>query len=214
MRLGVDFLKRTERTKAILAVLLALGFVGMCVNALPADDEEDCPVADCMVVTGERVTCEDGWICSDGLPFVDSLDCYLFLTAKRDALITSGYGAPRPSGPHDGIDLGVPSGTAVYAAKDGVIAGVAFGLPNGDRSTANGNYVRINYDDGTQGVFLHLERVLVSVRTVGTSVDAGDQIGTSNDTGSSSGPHLHYTQYTDRTRSKTVDPTHEHPICG
>lgn len=170
-------------------------------------------VDDCMVVVGERITCEDGWICSDGRPPDDSLDCYMFLTAQHNARVTSPYGELRPDGPHNGVDLGVPTGTPVYAAKAGVIAEVAHGLPVGDRSTPNGNFVRINYDDGTQGVFLHLERVLVSVRTVGTGVDAGDQIGTSDDTGLSFGPHLHYTQYEGETRQETEDPALEHPRC-
>ena len=205
------------RSRGATAVGIAI-LLGMVLSWLGADvsasDDPPCPVQDCLVVTGERITCKDGWICSDGRPVNDSLDCYLSLTAQQNAMITSPYGTPRPRGPHTGVDLGVPTGTPVYAAKAGAIAEVAYGFPVGDRSTPNGNFIRINYDDGTQGVFLHLERVLESVRNVGTGVDAGDQIGTTNDTGQSSGPHLHYTQYRDPSRQETDDPVLEHPHCG
>ncbi len=80
----------------------------------------------------------------------------------------------------------------------------------GDRSTANGNYVRINYSDGTQGVYLHMETVDVAA---GNEVYSGDYLGTSNDTGSSSGPHLRYEQYNDKNRNSTSDPTLAHPDC-
>lgn len=47
---------------------------------------------------------------------------------------------------------------------------------------------------------------------VGWGVDAGDEIGESNNTGNSRGAHLHYTQYRGQTRGrdKTVDPAEVH----
>jgi len=138
----------------------------------------------------------------------------MLLTALHNASISGPYGQRRLGRIHRGLDLKVPTGTPVYAAKDGVIAQVAYGLPVNDKSTKNGNFVRINYDDGTQGVYLHLEHVDVSVRTEGTGVDAGDQIGTSNNTGSSRGAHLHYHLYEDTDRQETIDPTLEYGNCG
>ena len=82
-----------------------------------------------------------------------------------------------------------------------------------DQSTvmpANGNFVRINYDDGTQGVYLHMqhrERVVFADDRVG----AGDLIGYSNDTGRSEGPHLHYTHY--NRSGQAEDPTLIHAQC-
>lgn len=127
-----------------------------------------------------------------------------------NAYISSPYGVPRGNRIHNGVDIAVPTGTPVYAAKDGVVSEVVGIYPEGDRSTLNGNFVRINYDDGTAGAYLHLQKTTVKE---GWSVDAGDKIGTSNDTGSGFGPHLHYTQYTDGDGPDTVDPTVEHSAC-
>ncbi len=102
----------------------------------------------------------------------------------------------------------MPTGTPVCAAKDGVVEEELDEIPVKDKSTPNGNFVRINYDDGTEGVFLHLESASVEK---GDSVDAGDLVGTSNETGSTFGAHLHYTQYDDQ--GETVDPVLEHPDC-
>lgn len=106
--------------------------------------------------------------------------------------------------------MAVPTGTDVFAAKDGEVTEVVRGYPVGDRTTYNGNYVRIQYDDDTLGTYIHLETATVEV---GWSIQAGDKIGTSNDTGKSLGPHLHYTLYTDETRDDTLDPTLEFPNC-
>ena len=78
----------------------------------------------------------------------------------------------------------------------------------GGRSTPNGNFVRINYDDRTEGVFLHLLEVFVEG---GQGIGAGEVIGTSNDTGRSSGPHLHYTQYDES--DTPVNPVESHASC-
>lgn len=98
----------------------------------------------------------------------------------------------------------------MYAAKEGVVQDVVDGYAVGDRSTLNGNYVRVHYDDGTVGVYLHLKSAAVRE---GDSVDAGDLLGESNDTGRSSGPHLHYTQFDDLSRSGTQDPALVHSNC-
>ena len=63
-------------------------------------------------------------------------------------------------------------------------------LPVDDVSTTMGNYVIIDYDDGTVGRYLHLKSVSVQA---GWGVAAGDNIGESNATGRGiTGPHLHY----------------------
>ena len=193
-----------------LMILAALG-LSLCLSIALAD--EDCPAEyeDCMTVTAPRITCEDGWICSDGMPRIGIQDCWRDLTGMPNAAISSPYGEQREKGPHNGIDIAVPTGTTVYAAKDGVVSQVKAGYPEGDKSTPNGNFVRITYDDGTEGVYLHLLEASVKE---GWSVDAGDAVGESNDTGFGSGPHLHYTQYADGTETETVDPAAEHSACG
>lgn len=52
---------------------------------------------------------------------------------------------------------------------------------------------------------------------VGWGIQAGEKLGTSNDTGKSLGPHFHNTLYTDETEDKPEDgtlyPTLEFPNC-
>lgn len=82
---------------------------------------------------------------------------------------------------HNGIDYGLTTGTPVLAATDGV-AQVLSDPPG------FGTYVEIT---GAQykTVYAHLKSASV---TSGQSVRAGQQIGLSNNTGNSSGPHLHF----------------------
>ena len=164
-------------------------------------------------VVAERLEpCPRGWTCVESLDLSGvSLDCWNELTAMQDAPVTGPFGEQRSSGPHTGLDIGVPTGTPVYAAKSGEVVELADGLPVGDRSTFNGNFVRVNYDDGTQGVFIHLKSVSVNEFE---RVTAGQQVGLSNDTGSSSGPHLHYEAYSSQTGDRnSEDPQSLHNNC-
>lgn len=94
---------------------------------------------------------------------------------------TSGFG-PRWGTNHNGIDIANAIGTPILAVTDGVVieTGPASGF---------GLWVRIAQDDGTIGVFGHIDASLVSV---GQHVTAGQQIATMGNRGQSTGPHLHY----------------------
>ena len=178
-----------------------------------ANFDDECEVDECITTTAKRVSpCPEGWRCFGSIDrFSDSsIDCWRQLTGSPNARLSAPYGESRPKGPHNGIDIAVPTGTPVYAAKTGVVNELEGELPVGDRSTANGNFVRIDYDDGTQGVFLHLKSVSVDT---GATVKAGQKVGESNDTGSSSGPHLHYSSYKNQSDREAVDPQLEHGDC-
>lgn len=88
------------------------------------------------------------------------------------------------------VDIAMPEGTPVVAARDGVVVSTrndqAGAAPN-----PGGNHVRILHDDGTMGVYLHLQRGSVQVAP-GQRVYAGAQIARSGNTGHSTGPHLHF----------------------
>jgi murein DD-endopeptidase MepM/ murein hydrolase activator NlpD len=93
------------------------------------------------------------------------------------------------------VDLVVPTGTPILAARDGVVMQVesAFdrtGL-NKQKYGERANLVRILHDDGTMAVYAHLQENGVYVR-VGDRVSVGQQIAASGNTGYSSGPHLHF----------------------
>lgn len=88
---------------------------------------------------------------------------------------------------HEGIDFGVPVGSAVYAAADGK---VDFVEPDKDKH-AYGKYIRLRHStpDGTfTTIYGHLSDLLVEKDQL---VSAGDRIGLSGNTGFSDGPHLH-----------------------
>ena len=93
------------------------------------------------------------------------------------------------------VDIGMPEGTPVRAARDGVIMTVdndfyGNGLDMaqyGDRA----NNIRIVHADGVMSVYAHLAFESVRVQ-VGQHVKAGQEIALSGDTGFTSGPHLHF----------------------
>lgn len=93
------------------------------------------------------------------------------------------------------IDLSLPVGTPVLAARAGAVMDVEryFHRAGDDpeRDGPRANYVRILHDDGTMGVYAHLEYNAVAVRP-GQKVAAGQRIGRSGNTGYSTGPHLHF----------------------
>src|SRR5690606_1590516 len=86
---------------------------------------------------------------------------------------------------YNGIDLGAPVGTGVYASAGGsVILAKSSGWNGG-----YGNYIIISHDNGTQTLYSHLSSVNVSL---GQRVSQGDLIGAVGSTGKSTGPHLHF----------------------
>lgn len=106
---------------------------------------------------------------------------------------SSGYyirpisGGIRTQGLHgyNAVDLASYIGADVYASAAGrVIVSRASGWNGG-----YGNYIVIEHNNGTQTLYSHLSRNLVSV---GQSVDQGQVIGLLGNTGLSTGPHLHF----------------------
>ncbi|QOW19054.1 M23 family metallopeptidase [Lysobacter ciconiae] len=103
------------------------------------------------------------------------------------------------------IDFAVPVGTAVLAARDGVVMQVIDrhldaprnnttqhrGAAPADTLLRNANLIRVLHDDGTMAVYAHLQRD-GAVVAPGQRVRAGQHIGWSGNTGFSTGPHLHF----------------------
>lgn len=88
---------------------------------------------------------------------------------------------------HAGIDIGVPVGTPLYAIADGVVE-IAVGNRTHSK-TSYGNYVKIRHEDGNYTLYGHMNDVYVKV---GQQVKQGQFIGTSGNSGKSTGPHLHF----------------------
>jgi murein DD-endopeptidase MepM/ murein hydrolase activator NlpD len=95
--------------------------------------------------------------------------------------ITSGFGY-RWGRLHAGIDIGAPYGAPIFAAKGGVVsyAGVMGGY---------GNIIVIDHGGGLTTRYAHQSQLAASV---GHAVRVGDRIGYVGNTGSSTGPHLHF----------------------
>ena len=93
------------------------------------------------------------------------------------------------------VDIVMPVGTPVLAARDGVVMTVDndfFGAgldmaQYGDRA----NNIRIVHSDGTMAVYAHLSLESAQV-SVGDHVRAGQELALSGDTGYTNGPHLHF----------------------
>jgi len=86
----------------------------------------------------------------------------------------------------NGVDIGASVGTNVYAAAGGT---VIIAKSGGGWNGGYGNYVVISHANGTQTLYGHLSRVLVSP---GESVAQGETIGKMGSTGMSTGSHLHF----------------------
>ncbi len=86
------------------------------------------------------------------------------------------------TGIHEGVDLGAPYGTPIYATGTGVVA----------RAGAYEGYgltIDVDHGDGIVTRYAHLSRIKVQV---GQKVTRSSVIGLLGDSGRSTGAHLHY----------------------
>lgn len=92
---------------------------------------------------------------------------------------------------HNAIDMGVPIGTPVLSAGDGVVLGT------GDTDIARGCYsfgkwVMVTHGNGLSTLYAHLSSIDVAK---GQNVSTGQVLGLSGMTGYATGPHLHFGVY-------------------
>ena len=87
---------------------------------------------------------------------------------------------------HNGVDYGIPNGTPINSAASGTVAQVSF--ENG----GYGNYVKITHKDRSKTYHTYYAHLASAAVAAGQAVKAGQLIGYSNNTGASTGPHLHF----------------------
>ncbi|MFB7560177.1 M23 family metallopeptidase [Streptomyces brevispora] len=102
---------------------------------------------------------------------------------------------------HSGQDFAVPIGTKVAAAHNGTV--VKAGPNGGGDGPAYGNAIVIKHGNGTYSQYAHLSQVDVHI---GQSVEKGQKIALSGNTGNSSGPHLHFEIRTTANYGSAVNP--------
>jgi murein DD-endopeptidase MepM/ murein hydrolase activator NlpD len=94
---------------------------------------------------------------------------------------------------HEGIDISAAEGTPIVAAASGTVVSAG---PSG----GYGNYTCIQHSGGLSTCYAHQSSIAVSA---GQSVSQGETIGAVGNTGSSTGPHLHFET---RVNGSAVDP--------
>jgi murein DD-endopeptidase MepM/ murein hydrolase activator NlpD len=97
--------------------------------------------------------------------------------------ITSKYAEIRPGSIHQGIDFGLSIGDTIYSSFCGEVRIVAY-QPSG-----YGNVVVVRNYNMSETLYGHLDKSLVHN---GQKVVAGEPIAIGGNTGTSTGPHLHF----------------------
>ncbi|WP_143731412.1 M23 family metallopeptidase [Microbulbifer sp. GL-2] len=92
------------------------------------------------------------------------------------------------------VDIALPVGTDISAARDGVVIWVKDDYHMGGKNKYfldKANYVKVLHEDGTYATYAH---ILIGTATVkpGDMVKAGDVLARSGSSGYSTGPHLHF----------------------
>lgn len=91
--------------------------------------------------------------------------------------------------PHNGTDFGAPSGTPIGSTAPGVVTFIGM-------AGRSGNLVKVKHDGGYESGYAHLSRFASGLK-IGDKVDRLQTIGYCGSTGSSTGPHLHFSMKKD-----------------
>jgi murein DD-endopeptidase MepM/ murein hydrolase activator NlpD len=86
--------------------------------------------------------------------------------------------------PHLGVDFAAPAGTPVRAIGAGIVACAAW-------KGGFGRHVEVDHGDGLVSTYSHLRAVHPAL-AIGTRVKQGQLLGWVGQTGSATGPHLHF----------------------
>ncbi len=133
---------------------------------------------------------------SSSTEVTNNLDSYIYDLPFKEGTshkVVQGYGGRFSHKNKAALDFDLPEGTAVYAARGGVIysfkddSNEGGFLPKYDKKA---NYIIIKHDDGSFGCYWHLQKNGVVVKK--GNVIKGQLIGYSGATGFVLRPHLHF----------------------
>ncbi|MBL7745179.1 MAG: M23 family metallopeptidase [Chitinophagaceae bacterium] len=113
---------------------------------------------------------------------------------KKRVFLVQAYESKMSHKGERALDFKVKKGAKICAARAGVILGVREDSDKGglkDENLSDGNYISIKHNDGSVAHYWHLKKD-GAVVSVGDSVEAGQWIGLSGNTGYSAFPHLHF----------------------
>lgn len=126
-----------------------------------------------------------------------NLDSYVYGLPYKEGSsfkVVQGYGGWFSHKHKAALDFGMPVGTPVYAAREGVIYRYRDDSDKGGpfpKYTRQANYIIIRHDDGSFACYWHLKKNGVVKKT--GKVEKGELIGYSGKTGFVLRPHLHFT---------------------
>lgn len=113
---------------------------------------------------------------------------------KKKVFIVQGYESTFSHKGERSLDFKVKNGTKVCAARDGVVVALRKGSDRGglkDENLSDGNFISIKHKDGSVAYYWHFQKDGVLVN-IGDSIQTGQWIGLSGNTGYSAFPHLHF----------------------
>ena len=122
----------------------------------------------------------------------------------KTQLIYQGYNGKFSHQNANALDFNLKIGEKIFAAREGKVVEV---VENNTQSCANiscakfNNKIVIMHPDGTFGDYVHLKLNGAEVK-IGDSVEKGQFIGYSGNTGFSNGPHLHFAVFINRIDGK------------
>lgn len=117
---------------------------------------------------------------------------YVFPLNSNDYYVSSLYGY-RWGKVHGGIDLAVAEGTEIRSYKKGTVI-------TSEYNSSYGNYIVIEHKNGLRTLYAHCNTLIAGA---GSTVEKGQIIALSGNTGNSTGPHLHFEVHINGNR---VDP--------
>jgi murein DD-endopeptidase MepM/ murein hydrolase activator NlpD len=111
-----------------------------------------------------------------GTPVIVGTGTYVYPVGSRNFTQYFWYG-------HPGIDIALPEGTTVVASDTGTVTFAGWNI------YGFGNLIVVNHGNGFETLYAHLSGISV---VPGQIVYQGNVIGSTGNTGNSSGPHIHF----------------------